>query len=117
MKPATCGAGVAMLVVPAVRVLDMVYATRITLEDLARRYGQQPLEWPAHVVEQLKERNAAIHAARGQACHRDVAQGMASRPNRAASPSIEPSWQTAPFEFRERHHPHARQARHMRKHS
>lgn len=52
-----------MLVVPAVRVLDMVYATRITLEDLAGRYGDQPLEWPAHVVEQLKERNAAIHAA------------------------------------------------------
>lgn len=52
-----------MLVVPAVRVLDMVYATRITLEDLGRRYGEAPLEWPAHVVEQLKDRNAAIHAA------------------------------------------------------
>ena len=52
-----------MLVVPAVRVLDMVYATRITLEDLAARYGDHPLEWPAHVVEQLKDRNAAIHSA------------------------------------------------------
>ena len=56
-------AGVAMLVAPAVRVLDMLYATRITLGDLARRYGGAPLEWPAHVVEQLRERNAAIHAA------------------------------------------------------
>lgn len=52
-----------MLVAPAVRVLDMVYATRITLEDLARRYGDRPLEWPAHVVEQLKDRNTAILAA------------------------------------------------------
>ena len=55
-----CRAGVATLVAPAVRVLDTVYATRITLEDLAERYGNRPLEWPAHIVEQLKERNTAI---------------------------------------------------------
>ena len=30
-------AGVASVVAPAVRILDMVYGTRITLEDLARR--------------------------------------------------------------------------------
>jgi hypothetical protein len=52
--------GVAAVVAPAVRILDMVYATRITLEDLAKRYGSKPLQWPVHVVEQLTARNTAI---------------------------------------------------------
>ena len=45
---------------PAVRLLDKIYATRVTLEDLSSKYGYQPLEWPLHVVEQLRDRNTAI---------------------------------------------------------
>ncbi len=56
-------AGVATLVAPAVRLLDKIYATRVTLEDLSSKYGDQPLQWPVHVVEQLRERNTAIIAA------------------------------------------------------
>ena len=56
-------AGVATLVAPAVRLLDKIYATRVTLEDLSSKYGDQPLQWPVHVVEQLRERNTAILAA------------------------------------------------------
>ena len=55
--------GVATLVAPAVRLLDKIYATRVTLEDLSSKYGDQPLQWPVHVVEQLRERNTAILAA------------------------------------------------------
>ena len=51
------------MVAPAVRLLDKIYATRVTLEDLSSKYGEQPLQWPVHVVEQLRERNTAILAA------------------------------------------------------
>jgi len=52
--------GVAAVVTPAVKLLDRIYATRITLEGLAAKYGERPLEWPVHVVEQLTERNHVI---------------------------------------------------------
>lgn len=55
-----CDAGVAAVVTPAVKLLDRIYATRITLEGLAAKYGERPLEWPVHVVEQLTERNHVI---------------------------------------------------------
>jgi hypothetical protein len=29
-------------------------------QDLAKRYGSKPLQWPVHVVEQLTARNTAI---------------------------------------------------------
>ncbi len=53
-------AGVAAVVTPAVKLLDRIYATRITLEGLAAKYGDRPLEWPVQVVEQLTERNHLI---------------------------------------------------------
>lgn len=53
-------AGVAAVVTPAVKLLDRIYATRITLEGLAAKYGDRPLEWPVQVVEQLTERNQLI---------------------------------------------------------
>ena len=48
------------MVTPAVKLLDRIYATRITLEGLAAKYGDRPLEWPVQVVEQLTERNQLI---------------------------------------------------------
>lgn len=54
--------GVAAVVVPAVQLLDRIYATRVTLEGLARRHGERPLGWPVHVVEQLTQRNAQLVA-------------------------------------------------------
>lgn len=47
---------------PAVKILDQIYATRITLEGLATRYGMKQEGWPEAVVESLKARHNAIYS-------------------------------------------------------
>lgn len=54
-------AGVASAVLPAVKILDQIYSTRITLEGLATRYGMKQESWPEAVIESLKARHNAIY--------------------------------------------------------
>ena len=53
--------GVASAVLPAVKILDAIYSTRITLEGLATRYGMKQEEWPEAVLESLKARHNQIY--------------------------------------------------------
>ncbi|DBA86816.1 TPA: hypothetical protein ACH3X2_005399 [Trebouxia sp. C0005] len=54
--------GVASAVLPAVKILDAIYSTRITLEGLATRYGMKHEEWPEAVLESLKARHNQIYS-------------------------------------------------------
>lgn len=54
--------GVASAVLPAVKILDQIYSTRITLEGLATRYGMKQEGWPEAVIESLKARHNAIYS-------------------------------------------------------
>ena len=51
----------ASAVLPAVKILDAIYSTRITLEGLATRYGMKHEEWPEAVLESLKARHNQIY--------------------------------------------------------
>ncbi|KAL3136456.1 hypothetical protein ABBQ38_005712 [Trebouxia sp. C0009 RCD-2024] len=54
--------GVASVVLPAVKILDAIYSTRITLEGLATRYGVKHEDWPEAVLESLKARHNQIYS-------------------------------------------------------
>ena len=47
---------------PAVKILDQIYSTRITLEGLATRYGMKQEAWPEAVIQSLKARHNAIYS-------------------------------------------------------
>lgn len=52
----------ASAVLPAVKILDQIYSTRITLEGLATRYGTKQEAWPEAVIQSLKARHNAIYS-------------------------------------------------------
>lgn len=54
--------GVASVVLPAVKILDAIYSTRITLEGLATRHGIKHEDWPEAVLESLKARHNQIYS-------------------------------------------------------
>lgn len=56
-----CNPGVASVVLPAVKILDAIYSTRITLEGLALRHGMKHEDWPEAVLESLKARHNHIY--------------------------------------------------------
>ncbi|KAK9816361.1 hypothetical protein WJX74_003175 [Apatococcus lobatus] len=49
--------GVASVVEPALRILDSLYATRITMDNLQTAYGDDPEKWPSRVIASLRVRN------------------------------------------------------------
>ena len=60
----TCllASGVASVVLPAVKILDAIYSTRITLEGLALQHGMKHEDWPEAVLESLKARHNHIYS-------------------------------------------------------
>lgn len=54
--------GVASVVLPAVKILDAIYSTRITLEGLALQHGMKHEDWPEAVLESLKARHNSIYS-------------------------------------------------------
>eukprot|EP00891_Asterochloris_glomerata_P008567 jgi/Astpho2/8567/fgenesh1_pg.00125_%23_57_t len=53
-------AGLASVVLPAVHILDGIYAARVTIEALKQRYGMENRLWPESVVESLRDRHNQI---------------------------------------------------------
>ena len=41
-------------------ILDMLYSSRLVLEQLAGRYGRMPQKWPPVVVAQLRQRHTLL---------------------------------------------------------
>ena len=52
--------GVACVVQPVMPILDMLYSSRLVLEQLAGRYGRMPQKWPPVVVAQLRQRHTLL---------------------------------------------------------
>ena len=52
--------GLASVVLPAVRILDSIYAARVTIEALKQRYGMGNSLWPESVVESLRDRHNQV---------------------------------------------------------
>ena len=50
------------MVLPAVKILDAIYSTRITLEGLALQHGMKHEDWPEAVLESLKARHNYIYS-------------------------------------------------------
>ena len=48
------------MVLPAVHILDGIYAARVTIEALKQRYGMENRLWPESVVESLRDRHNQI---------------------------------------------------------
>ena len=48
------------MVLPAVRILDSIYAARVTIEALKQRYGMENRLWPESVVESLRDRHNQV---------------------------------------------------------
>ena len=84
--------GVASVVLPAVKILDAIYSTRITLEGLATRFGVKREDWPEAILESLKARHNQIYSQiEDQICSLGGAYhplGMLVRPFRPCTPLL-----------------------------